>query len=82
MITIRLSFELERKLNQIAKEENKTKTDIVKKALQNYFSEYFNKRSASELGKDLFGKYGSGKRNLSRDYKKILKEKISEKHTY
>ncbi len=29
-----------------------------------------------QLGKDFFGKYGSGKGNLSQEYKKILKEKL------
>jgi len=35
-----------------------------------------------QLGKDLFGKYGSGKGNLSQDYKKILKEKLREKYAH
>jgi len=35
-----------------------------------------------QLGKDLFGKYGSGKGNLSQDYKKILKEKLRGKYAH
>ena len=38
------------------------------------------KPSPWELGKDLFGKYSSGKGNLSKDRKKILKQKLLEKH--
>ena len=34
-----------------------------------------------QLGKDLFGKYGSGKSTLSQDYKKILKEKLRGKRS-
>ncbi|MCP4345263.1 MAG: CopG family transcriptional regulator [Desulfobacterales bacterium] len=39
---------------------------------------YTEKPDAYSLGKDLFGKYGSGKGKLSQDYKKILKEKLRE----
>jgi len=33
-----------------------------------------------ELGKDLFGKYSSGKGNLSKERKKLLKKKLIEKY--
>lgn len=39
------------------------------------------KNSPYELGKALFGKYGSGKNNLSKDYKKPLKGKLHEKYS-
>ncbi len=82
MTTIRLNAEYEKKLEQIAKHEKTTKSTIIKKALEKYFNDYFNDTSAFERGKDLFGKYGSGKVNLSKDYKKLLKERIREKHTH
>lgn len=81
MTTVRLTLENEKKLERIAKIENKSKSAIIKKALESYFEEYFNRTTVYERGKDLFGKYGSGKRNLSKDYKLLLREKIGEKHT-
>jgi|GEM_PF-2101319 len=33
-----------------------------------------------ELGKDLFGKYSSGRKDLARNHSKILKEILREKH--
>ncbi|GHU48775.1 hypothetical protein FACS1894200_06480 [Spirochaetia bacterium] len=33
-----------------------------------------------ELGKDVFGKYGSGRSDLSVNYKALLKDKIRAKH--
>ncbi len=81
MTTIRLTSEYEKKIEQIAKHEKKTKSAIIKKALERFFDEYFNETTVYERGQELFGKYGSGKGNLSKDYKKLLREKIGEKHT-
>ena len=81
MISLRLSPEIEKKLSRIARLEKITKSELMKRALLMYFKTYQEKKSPFDLGKDLFGKYGSGKGNLSRDYKRILKEKLSKKHT-
>ena len=81
MISLRLTSDLEEKLNRIAKIENISKSEIVKQALALYFEDYNKKRDPYDLGKDLFGKYGSGKGNLSQDYKKLLKDRLREKHS-
>jgi predicted DNA-binding protein len=81
MISLRLSSDLDDKLNQIAKSEKSSKSEIVKRALVQYFDDYKKKHSPYELGSDLFGKYGSGDGTLSQNYKKILKEKLHEKHS-
>jgi len=80
MISLRLNNELENKLEQIAKDEKLSKSEIVKRALMFYFDDYNKKHSPYDLGKDLFGQYGSDMGNLSTDYKKILKGKLSEKY--
>jgi len=82
MISIRLSFELENKLNKISKEKAVSKSDIVKKALEKYFEEYALEKNPYELGKDLFGNYGSGDSHLSLNYKEVLKRKLHEKHSH
>ena len=80
MISLRLTTDLEHKLNQISKTENVSKSEIIKKALIMYLNDNEKKYNPYFLGKDLFGKYGSGKSNLSKDYKKIVKGKLLEKH--
>ncbi len=82
MISLRLNDELEKKLNQIAKDEKISKSEIIKQALIFYFDEYQKKHSPYDLGKDLFGQFGSKKGNLSKDYKSILKDKFHEKHSH
>jgi len=81
MLSLRLSNDLENKLNQIAKNEKLSKSEIIKRALLFYFDDYQKSHSPYDLGKDLFGQYGSNKGNLSKDYKIILKSKLNEKYT-
>ncbi len=78
-------------LAQLSDEELQKVADYIKliqkdeRSDQQQFHELLNyteKRDAYCLGKDLFGKYGSGKGKLSQDYKKILKEKLREKRTH
>ena len=81
MISLRLSTDLDDKLNQIAKNERISKSEIVKRALVLYFEDYQKTHSPYDLGSDLFGKYGSGNGSLSQNYKNILKGKLREKHS-
>ena len=81
MTSIRLSNKIEKKLDNVVKFEHLTKSDIIKKALDEFLKKYENQLSPYELGKEVFGKYGSGKNNLSKDYKKIIKKKIHAKYS-
>jgi len=81
MLAVRLPKDLEKNLLNYAKKHNKTKTDVVKEALNLLFKMQEEKsKTAYELGKDLFGKYSSNQQNLSTDYKRKLKEKLSAKY--
>jgi len=79
MLSIRLPQDLEDKLDFISKQEGLTKTALMKKALQGYILRYEQSNSPFDLGKDLFGKYGSKIGSLSKDYKKRVRKKIDEK---
>jgi len=82
MLSIQLSPDYENRLEQIANSENTPKDEIIKKILRQYVDEYYQNPTPYELGQDLFGKYGSGKNNLSSSYKSQLKRKIREKHSH
>ncbi len=82
MLTIRLNPDMEEKLKTLAAHNNMTKTDIVKEALEDYYAKLEMKDNPYEHGKDLFGKYGSGKTDLSVTYKKTMKEKLYEKNPH
>ena len=79
-VTVRLPKATEIKLSQFSIREKKTKSKIIKESLELYFSRKEKIQSPFELGKKFFGKYGSGKGNLSVDAEKILREKFNEKN--
>ncbi len=80
MITVRLKPELEKILEITAEQFGMTKSELVRRSIEEYLKKLEVKVTPWELGKDLFGKYSSGKRNLSKDRKKILRQKLLEKH--
>ncbi len=77
--TIRLSRTIENKLATIASEEQTTKSDLIKSALDQFLKRYDSSNSAYELGSESFGKYGSGRKDGSVNRKKLLKEKLRAK---
>ena len=79
MLTVRLPEKMERKIDKEARYRHSTKTEVVKEALELYFSRKEQQSSPFELGEDLFGRYGSGRGNNSARYKERLKEKIAKK---
>ena len=82
MLAVRLNENLETELTYYTKLNAVTKTDVVKEALELYFTTQRNKnkKTAYELGIDLFGLDGSNETDLSMTYKKRLKEKLSAKY--
>ncbi|MGD9878106.1 CopG family transcriptional regulator, partial [Desulfococcus sp.] len=55
-----------------------TKSELIRKSIIEYIGK-LESLDAWESGKDLFGRYSSGRENLSVDRKAILKEKIRAK---
>ena len=78
MITLRLDSELEKNINNIAHQMGITKSELIRKSIT-AFIEKIEQPSPWELGNNIFGKYASGKDNLSTDRKMIVKEKIKAK---
>jgi len=85
MLSVRLDSSLEEQLNFLAKEQSVSKSKIIKDSLVCYFDMLKSKnkqKSSYELGEDLFGKYSSGKADLSTTYKQKLKDKIHAKNSH
>ena len=80
MTSIRLPRELELKLDSLARERRKSKTDLIRTALERFFCQEESEKDSYELGEAYFGKYGSGDGSLSTTYKAKLKKKINAKH--
>jgi RHH-type transcriptional regulator, rel operon repressor / antitoxin RelB len=78
MISIRLDKQMEREVATAAKVRGVTKSEFIRACLREYLGGGPSK-SAWELGKDVFGKYGSGRTDLARNAKQIAREKIHAK---
>jgi hypothetical protein len=81
MLSVRLPGELERKVKQLATAEGRTKTEIIRTALEVYVKSMDQAASPYEIGKSLFGRYGSGRGDLSISYKNKVKERIRAKRS-
>ena len=80
MTTVRLPMEIEQKLTTFSELQKKSKTEIIKDALETFFYQQNIEKDSYELGLDYFAKFGSGDGNLSQNYKIKLKDKIRAKH--
>jgi Arc/MetJ-type ribon-helix-helix transcriptional regulator len=80
MLVVRLPDELEQEMNRIASAKHRTHSEVIREALTRYVESYRTERPAYELGKDLFGSYGSGDIGRSSHYKGELKKRLRAKH--
>ncbi|MDR2428452.1 MAG: ribbon-helix-helix domain-containing protein [Candidatus Margulisbacteria bacterium] len=78
MTTVRLTDEIEHKLEVFSRANHKSKSDLIREALANFFAR--EETDSYTLGAAYFGKYGSGNGNLSGNYKKLLKRKLYAKY--
>lgn len=78
MITLRLDPKLDQLVGNAAKNLGLSKSELVRKSLVEYIGKIEN-QNAWEVGKDLFGRYESGKNNLSSNRKELIKQKIKAK---
>ena len=85
MITLRLDSKLEQSIDNTAKYLGLTKSELIRRSIQEYLDKITN-QTPCDLGKDLFGKYSSGSKDLSAKRKQILKRrirtKLNEKNTH
>lgn len=81
MTTIRLNDDLNNKLITLQDIENVTKTEIIKRAIAEYYEHHVAEKTPYELGFDLFGRFGDAE-DLSTSYKSRLKRKLHDKHAH
>jgi predicted DNA-binding protein len=75
MATVRLPSDMDEILKKDASATNRTKSDIIREALEVYYYPQTEANSL-EIAEPYIGKYGSGDGSLSTTYKTRLKEKL------
>ena len=80
VITARCDAGVKKILYILSQTEHLSMSDVVAKSILEYHTRHFPNKSFLEKEKGLFGKYGSGKGDLSMRRKQYLKEILSGKH--
>ena len=80
MTTVRLPIEVEQRLEVLARQRHKSKSDIIKEALESLFYQAESEKDSYSLGEEYFGRFGSGDGTLSISYKERIKENINAKY--
>jgi len=77
--TARLPADTRNKLLALSRVKGKTKSDIIKEALEVYYGQEESDLDSFTLGESLFGRYGSGENDRATTYKERVKEKLRAK---
>ena len=77
--TARLPADTRNKLLVLSKHMNKTKSEIIKEAVEMYYEKEENEIDSYTLGLPYFGKYNLGAGDLSTTYKERIREKLRER---
>jgi RHH-type transcriptional regulator, rel operon repressor / antitoxin RelB len=79
-LTVRLGKKLEDHLRARLASDDETISEFVRKAVADRLERETPKKTPYELGKDVFGKFDSGRADLSTRSKEIFREKMKAKH--
>lgn len=82
MLTVRLSSEEEKVLQEYCDRVGRSKSMVVKEAIELYLTQQKKNKNPYDAGADLFGQEGSGSRNKSITYKKQLLKILYEKYSH
>lgn len=81
-ISIRLEKSIEEALRQRLLQLGMPLSEFIREAIREKLSREEETPNPYELGKHLFGRYGSGRDDLSSNRKAILKEKLRAKYRH
>lgn len=79
IISVRVRPEVAQALERTARARRITKSRLILQSIEGLLKQEPEK-SSYELGKDLFGRYGSGQRDTARRAREIFREYASAKH--
>jgi hypothetical protein len=75
-ISVRLDQQTTRALEKAAAASGLSKSDLVRRCLVEFLNRQQPRPLAWELGKDVFGRFGSGRSDLSQNRKQVIRERI------
>lgn len=82
IITARCDTHIKETLQLLSQSERLSMSEVIAKSILEYHQRHFPNKSFLEVEKQLFGRYSSGKGDLSTKRKQYLKELLSGKHSH
>jgi len=79
--TIRIPASMDKKIQSICESKHLTKSKLFREAMQFYIDKKLPLSQPLSNTDSRFGKYGSGTKNRSTQYKTLLKAKLREKNS-
>ena len=79
-ISLRVSPAVAQALERAARARRTSKSRIILESIEGLLKRE-PPQSSYELGKDLFGRHGSGRRDTARRHRELYREYVNEKHT-
>ena len=79
MMTLRIDEDLEKKIERASVNLGISKSELLRRSVQEFIAR-MSKPDPWDVGKDLFGKYRSGRHDLSMNRKTIIRDLLSRKH--
>ena len=79
MMTLRIDEDLEQKIEHASANLGISKSELLRRSVQEFIAG-MSKPDPWDVGKDLFGKYRSGRHDLSMNRKTIIRDLLSRKH--
>ncbi len=80
VISLRVSSSVAQALERAARARRTSKSRIILEGLKVVLAQSREEQSSFEIGKDLFGRHGSGRRDTARRHRELYREYVSEKH--
>ena len=80
-LTARCSAPVKEALTILSRSENLSKSEIISKSVLDYYQRHL-PHNLAETEKDLFGKYKSGRKDLSINRKEYFLKSLIEKHSH
>ena len=79
LVSVRLDSQMAKELARAARESGVSKSELMRRCFDQYIARKKMDNLAWEVGKDLFGKYSSGRNDLATNSEQIAREKIHAK---
>ena len=77
-VSLRLDKELNAQIEEAARRAGISKSEFIRRCLTDHLATQRVQRLPWELGKDVFGRAGSGRSDLSQNGKQIMRERLTQ----